>query len=172
MNIRVFVCMTHDGRNTEFQPVRTPSVPASRALGGRGHATEDFELPLDSGGAIEVRAGQDFMLYPLDTHLDPEIFPDPDAFRFDRFVDDRGRAAWFSKGGRHLTMPFLPFGGGVSMCPGRFFARNEIKVLVATLMSWLDTELVDRELPPLDFSRIGLGTLPPTKDVVVRVRAR
>ena len=135
-------------------------------------ATTDFTFPLDAGGALDIKAGDEFLLYPRHTHFDAEIFADPTAFRFDRFVDDRGRSTTFTKGGRRLTMPYLPFGGGVSMCPGRFFARNEIKVLVATMLTWLDTELITRALPPLDFSRIGLGTLPPKHDVTIRIRAR
>lgn len=140
-------------------------------MNGR-HATSDFVFELDCGMGIEVKEGDSFLLYPRDTHFDPNIFERPETFVFDRFVDERGRAATFTKGGRRLTMAVLPFGGGNSMCPGRFFARNEIKVLVATMIAWLDTELLTTALPPLDFRRIGLGTMPPMHDVDVRIRAR
>lgn len=132
--------------------------------------TEDFELPLATGERLPLTLGEEILLYPRNTHFDPEIFEDPHTFRFDRFVDARGRAAQFEKRGKRLTMPFLPFGGGMSMCPGRFFARNEIKVLVASMMVWSETELLTPDEPPLDFGRVGLGVLPPRHDVVVRVR--
>jgi hypothetical protein len=133
-------------------------------------AAASFELPLTRGGSLAVRQGDELMLYPRHTHLDPEIFGDPCAYRFDRFVDERGRPARFEKDGRRVTMPYLPFGGGVSMCPGRFFARNEIKILVATLLTWCETELASVALPALDFSRVGLGVLPPREDVSIRMR--
>lgn len=134
--------------------------------------TEDFELPLATGEVLPLTKGEEILLYPRNTHFDPEIYEDPTSFRFDRFVDERGRARQFEKRGKRLTMPFLAFGGGMSMCPGRFFARNEIKVLVASMLAWLDTELLPTAEPPLDFSRVGLGILPPKHDVVVRVRRR
>lgn len=91
--------------------------------------------------------------------------------RIDRFLED-GRPARFFRDGRRITMPTLPFGGGVSMCPGRHFAQNEIKILVATLLLWLDAELCSFAVPELDFSRIGLGILPPKQDVELLVRLR
>lgn len=135
-------------------------------------SAEEFELPLDRGDALRVRRGDELMLYPRHTHFDPELFPDPHVFRFDRFVDASGRPARFEKRGRRVTMPHLPFGGGVSACPGRFFARNEIKILVATCLHWLDTELASSALPPLDFARVGLGVLPPVGDVPIRMKRR
>jgi hypothetical protein len=32
----------------------------------------------------------------------------------------------------------MPFGGGASLCPGRMFARNEVKAFVATMISCCD----------------------------------
>jgi cytochrome P450 len=142
---------------------------ASGPMNGR-RATESFDFELAAGGTIAFREGEDILLYPRHTHFDPEVFEDPTAFRFDRFVDARGRAAQFAKNGQRLTMPFLPFGGGATMCPGRFFARNEIKVLVAMMLYALETKLEDATTPALDFSRIGLGVLPPKSDVTIRIR--
>lgn len=134
--------------------------------------TEDFELPLATGESLPLKKGEEILLYPRVMHFDREIYEEPTSFRHDRFVDERGRARQFEKGGKRLTMPLLAFGGGMSMCPGRFFARNEIKVLVASMLAWLDTELVRTSEPPLDFSRVGLGMLPPKHDVRVRIRRR
>ncbi|KAL0932811.1 cytochrome p450 family protein [Colletotrichum truncatum] len=38
---------------------------------------------------------------------------------------------------------FFPFGGGVSMCPGRHFAKQEILLTVATLVTRFDMELIE-----------------------------
>ena len=42
--------------------------------------------------------------------------------------------------GEALAKRVLPFGGGVSMCPGRFFARREIKSFVTTCVRMFDPE--------------------------------
>jgi cytochrome P450 len=55
----------------------------------------------------------------------------------------------------------VPFGCGSSQCPGRFWARNEIKMTVYGLLTRFDIEL-DGDLPEADSNgRIGLGMLAP-----------
>lgn len=58
------------------------------------------------------------------------------------------------------------------MCPGRHFARNEIKLAVAILLANLDVEVLDAAVPPLDQGRAGLGILPPTRAVPFSLRRR
>lgn len=61
------------------------------------------------------------------THRNPEIYPDPDAFKPERFV---------------ATKPdpyaFFPFGGGARRCIGMAFALHEMKVVLATLLRSFD----------------------------------
>ena len=135
-------------------------------------AMENFVLELDSGRRISLQRGEEIFIYPRLQQIDREIFRDPYTFDYHRFVDDHGRPVRFFRRGRRVTTPTLPFGGGVSMCPGRHFAKNEIKILVATLLLWLDSELTSPMLPAMDFSRIGLGILPPKQDVELRVELR
>jgi cytochrome P450 len=57
-------------------------------------------------------------------HHDPEIYPDPHAFRPDRFLDNPpGTYTW------------IPFGGGRRRCIGASFAMLEMKVVLRTLLS-------------------------------------
>jgi hypothetical protein len=79
-------------------------------------------------------------------------------------------AGSLSKGGKSLASAsaFLPFGGGASLCPGRRFARNEIKALVAVLLLRFDMQLAlstadttTNGRPSFDGSRAGLGIFPP-----------
>lgn len=97
-------------------------------------------LRLDPPVPIAVRqlaaparlAGYDL---PADTRLapciwlaqrDPEAFPDPDAFRPERFLGARrGPAAAFT---------WFPFGGGARVCIGMAFALFEMKLILATLL--------------------------------------
>lgn len=134
-------------------------------------AAEDCELELPTG-RFRLRKDDQVAIAPFLTHRDPEIFPDPEAYQHDRFYVEKGVKQFF-KAGKRVPMPLMPFGAGVSMCPGRFFAVNEIKLCVTLLLSRYDLELVDDgPLPGYDLSRVGLGIYPPSEDVRVRITAR
>lgn len=68
----------------------------------------------------------------------------------------------------------MPFGSGVTKCPGRFFAVYEIKQFLALVLSYFDMELLDPaiQVPLLDQSRAGLGILQPTYDVDFRYKLK
>ena len=104
--------------------------------------------------------------------LDPDVYDAPHEFRFDRFLPQNGRPKQWTKDGERIHFFMLPFGGGKSMCPGRYFAINEFKITAATLLAWFDLELLSDELPPFNLSRTGFGTYPPTHDVPFRFRLR
>ncbi|KAI8484491.1 Cholesterol 7-alpha-monooxygenase [Branchiostoma belcheri] len=127
-------------------------------------ATEDAELALESGSTFRIRKGDRVGLYPGFLHMDPEVYDDPETFKYDRFLEAGHEKTAFYKNGRKLRHYLLPFGHGVSMCPGRFFALNEIKQFVTIVVCYFDMELIDMETPPMDQSRAGLGTLAPLND--------
>lgn len=73
-----------------------------------------------------------------------------------------------------LAGGWVPFGGGVRICPGRFFAKNEMMASLAMLMTSYDIELRTPEgwkLQP-DMSYYLVGALPPKGDIPVRIRRR
>lgn len=134
-------------------------------------AKTDLEMPLDSGKRLLVRKGEQLALYPRMTHLDPDIYEDPHVFKFDRYLATKGPKQFF-KNGQRVSFALLPFGAGESMCPGRFFARNEFKIVVATLLSAFDVELQSTAVPEMVMSRVGLGVPPPVKDIPFRIRKK
>ncbi|KAF6803898.1 cytochrome p450 family protein [Colletotrichum sojae] len=72
---------------------------------------------------------------------------------------------------------FFPFGGGVSMCPGRHFAKQEILLTVAMLVTRFEIEVVEwthmdgtkSDRQPQDNEKyFGNAAVPPDRDVKVR----
>ncbi len=133
-------------------------------------AREAMTLTLKDGRELALRAGDQVALYPYLTHHDAELFENPAEYRFDRFVENGKPKRNFERRGERVRHYLMPFGGGVSMCPGRHFARNEIKLTVAFLLSAFDLELTDTAVPALDQTRAGLGILPPAADVGFTLR--
>jgi cytochrome P450 len=60
-------------------------------------------------------------------HHDPELFPDPQDFEPERFLDSRSRASRI----------WLPWGGGRQRCPGRHLALLELHTILRTVLQGL-----------------------------------
>ncbi|XP_066120761.1 cytochrome P450 7A1 [Saccopteryx bilineata] len=130
-------------------------------------AKEDFTLHLPDG-SYNVRKDDIIALYPQLMHLDPEIYPDPLTFKYDRYLDENGKTkTTFYSNGLKLKYYYMPFGSGATICPGRLFAVQEIKQFLILMLSYFELELVENNVkcPPLDQSRAGLGILPPLNDI-------
>ncbi|KAL4624699.1 cholesterol 7-alpha-monooxygenase-like, partial [Arapaima gigas] len=138
-------------------------------------AKEDFLLHLDNKESYRIRKDDVIALYPQMLHFDPEIYEDPLTYKYNRYLDENGQEKMcFYREGRKLRYYYMPFGSGVTKCPGRFFAVHELKQFLALLLSYFDMELLDPDVkvPALDQSRAGLGILQPTYDVDFRYRLK
>ncbi|NWU69258.1 CP8B1 hydroxylase, partial [Pterocles burchelli] len=136
---------------------------------------QDVSLKMSSGTEYTLRKGDRLALFPhLSVQMNPEIHPEPHEFKYDRFVNPDGTKKDFYKNGKRLKYFNMPWGAGVSICPGRFFATAEIKLFVFLMLSYYDLELVNREeeIPAIDVSRWGFGTMQPVHDVRFRYRLR
>ncbi|NXV41938.1 CP8B1 hydroxylase, partial [Uria aalge] len=136
---------------------------------------QDTSLKMSSGTEYTLRKGDRLALFPhISVQMNPEIHPEPHEFRYDRFVNPDGTKKDFYKNGKRLKYFNMPWGAGVSICPGRFFATAEIKLFVFLMLSHYDLELVNREeeIPAIDVSRWGFGTMQPVRDVRFRYRLR
>ncbi|OJD36251.1 cytochrome p450 [Diplodia corticola] len=77
-----------------------------------------------------------------DMAMDPAVFPDPHAFNGRRFLEMRERPGQQNRWQLATTSPeHLGFGHGAHACPGRFFAANEVKVLLVFLLMRHDWKL-------------------------------
>ena len=123
--------------------------------------SQKTELVLHDGRTLKVKPDETVAWFAAITHRDPTIFPNPNEFIFDRFLNKTAE-----------TFPgFIPFGGGKSMCPGRFFAKNEIKVCVAMLLRYMEYKLIDTEtIPRQKPERVGFGVAPPSQDITIMYR--
>jgi cytochrome P450 len=127
-----------------------------------------FEAPC---GSWALRKGDRVCLFPYLMHRDAEIHPEPERYVVDRFYSEVG-VKRFAKRGQPVAIPLMPFGGGQSMCPGRFFAINEAKLLIALALHLYAIELDDPRDPGLDVTRAMLGILPPARPVPARIKLR
>ncbi|XP_071368214.1 cytochrome P450 7B1 [Centroberyx affinis] len=136
-------------------------------------AQEDFGLRLEGERSVAVRKGDIIALYPQSMHMDPEIYEEPETYRHDRFVRDGRERTDFYKDGQRLKYYRMPFGSGSTMCPGRYFAVNEIKQFLFLLLLYFDLQLEEGQTKvALDPGRAGLGILLPANDVRFRYRLR
>ncbi|KAL2262657.1 hypothetical protein VTK26DRAFT_582 [Humicola hyalothermophila] len=104
---------------------------------------------------------------------DNEVYPDAQVFKPFRFAEQRSdenveylkRAA---KAFATTSTDYLAFGHGRNACPGRFFAANELKLILAHLVVNYDIELQDSR--PRN-SWYGLNRVPPLR-ATIRVKRR
>ncbi|XP_042527009.1 7-alpha-hydroxycholest-4-en-3-one 12-alpha-hydroxylase [Dipodomys spectabilis] len=137
---------------------------------------EDYTLTMANGRQYLIRRGDKIALFPyLSVHMDPDIHPEPDRFKYDRFLNPNGsRKVDFYKQGRKIHHYSMPWGFGINICPGRFFALSEMKLFILLMVTYFDFELIDANIavPPLDPERWGFGTSQPTYDVPFRYRLK
>ncbi|HRI67881.1 MAG TPA: cytochrome P450 [Polyangium sp.] len=92
---------------------RTPVLPMVPRRVVKPFRLRNWDIPPDTGVAAAVAA----------VHFDPEIYPDPDVFRPERFLERK-----FS------PFEFVPFGGGHRRCLGAAFATYEMRIVLGTLL--------------------------------------
>jgi len=80
--------------------------------------------PIEIGG-FRYPAGVALIASAFLVHHDPEIYPDPYAFRPERFL---------GPGNAPGTYTWIPFGGGRRRCLGASFALQEMKVVLSAVL--------------------------------------
>lgn len=108
--------------------------PPAWIAGRKVHATHEIE-------GIKVRKNGAVLLNIYGLHRDPNIWPEPDLFKPERFEPEAVKA--------RDKFCYIPFGAGPRMCIGNNFALMEIAMLIAKLFYHFDLELVpDQVIEP------------------------
>ena len=114
-------------------------------------------------GDYAVPAGTPVTMSILLVHHREDLYPDPFAFRPERWLDAEGGVR------KPGTYEWIPFGGGIRRCLGAALAMGEMRVVLAAMASRLDLE-ADRPAPERAHHRNV--TMIPSRGGRVVVRAR
>lgn len=109
-------------------------------------------------GDREIPSGTGVSACILLVHRREELYPEPEAFRPERFLERR-----FS------PFEYLPFGGGDRRCLGAAFASFEMRIVLGCALSRYDVVLLDEHTPQPVRRNV---TLAPSGGVPLRLRAR
>ena len=97
---------------------------------------------------------------PTLSHRMPEVFPDPDRYRPQRFSPEHDES--------RQPHSLIGFGGGVHRCAGVHFAYLEMKIVLSLLLQQYDFTLLDPEPRPVS----GTKTKWPASPCRVQYRRR
>lgn len=102
-------------------------------------------------------------------HSDSEVFPDAHTFDPLRFYKLRTAVDDGGSGGQSALNQFvsvsqssLTFGYGRHACPGRFFAANEIKIIMAKALLGYDFKMTEgnaKRYPNIEFAHMVSSTV-------------
>jgi cytochrome P450 len=92
------------------------------------------------------------------THMRSDLYPQPQEFRPERFLDEQP-----------TTYGWVPFGGGIRRCLGAAFAEFEMRIVLQTLLASCDLRPVGRRLEPVARRNV---TFSPRRGTRVRLASR
>jgi cytochrome P450 len=91
-------------------------------------------------------------------HFNPVVFPEPQQFRPERFLERS-----------YTPVEFMPFGGGIRRCIGAALAMYQMKLMLSTLLTTFDLAPANQQ--PIRYAQ-GAGSLEPMTPIKLLVRAR
>jgi cytochrome P450 len=103
-------------------------------------------------GGYELPRGTFVMAAIAALHYREDLFPDPEEFRPERFLD-----------GKADTYAWIPFGGGVRRCIGAAFAEYEMRIVLRAILERAELSAPDQKPEKVKVRNItlapGKGTL-------------
>ncbi|POS79705.1 cytochrome P450 [Diaporthe helianthi] len=129
--------------------------------------------PIDLSDGTHLPAGTKVLAPQCGISHDERYFPEPDLFDALRFYKMRHRSD--DDMNRHQFTSIsdinMNFGAGKHACPGRFFAGNEIKMILAYFLINFDIKLKDGESRPKSMMLMMSKTPNPNAEIMFRRRA-
>ena len=119
-----------DGSDNTFRQATIFEVQRNRTVidfAGRHVATPMYEL-----GEYRIPQGFSIMVSLSQLHQNPDVYPHPERFDPQRFVDDKPN-----------TFAWVPFGGGTRRCVGAAFANMEMDVVLRTVLRHITIRTTD-----------------------------
>jgi cytochrome P450 len=107
---------------------------------------------------VEIPAGTRLICSPYILHRMPAVWPDPEAFRPERFLP----------GAAVVPRSFMPFSVGARGCIGRSIAMMEMSALVGAILSRFDVRIESTQ--PAELA--AAFTMHPRERVLFRLRRR
>ncbi|HET9196778.1 MAG TPA: cytochrome P450 [Solirubrobacterales bacterium] len=108
-------------------------------------------------GDYEIPAGQFVLAAIAALHYRDDLFPDPDEFRPERFLD-----------GKADNYAWIPFGGGIRRCIGAAFAEYEMRLILREFVERAELRAVDEQPEPVRIRNITLAPAKGTQVVLER----
>ncbi len=106
----------------------------------------------------KIPKGTDILFSFRYIHRNKEIFPNPDEFNPDRWLED-------DRGGNKRKI--FPFGEGPKMCVGQKLATLELKVVMARFYQHFDVKFV----PGFQLNVVHTVTMGPKENLLVNLQA-
>ncbi|KAK7910123.1 hypothetical protein WMY93_014807 [Mugilogobius chulae] len=113
-------------------------------------------------GGHPVQPGTRVLVNMWAIHHQPKDWDQPDLFKPERFLDDRGE--------RYSPSGFLPFGAGPRVCVGESLARLELFLFLSSLLQRVSFSLPPTEPAPNLQGRLGVVLQPLPYQVTVTPR--
>jgi cytochrome P450 len=128
-----------DSLNDKADPMKILTLPYLNAVCNevlRIYPTQLFAFPRLVESPVEVmgyklNTGTVLIANIYSTHQHQDLYPEPKEFQPERFLEKQ-----------YTPYEFLPFGGGSRVCIGATFALFEMKLILATILSCYELELV------------------------------
>jgi cytochrome P450 family 135 len=97
-------------------------------------------VPLETKDGLTIDAGTAVFASVHLLHRREQDFPDPQAFRPERFLGDE----------RPSTYSWVPFGGGMRRCLGAAFAQFEMRRVLRTILRHTELRPATQEAEPYE----------------------
>jgi oxysterol 7-alpha-hydroxylase len=147
-------------RNPFIQGLWKEALRLGTASAAARVVTKDSEL-----GGFTVSRGSILLMPVILMHYDENVFPDSRQVKPERWMsDNEEKIATQNK-------QLRAFGGGASLCSGRFVAELEVISVVSIMLLRFDVEF-DESSKNWEFNPRSVGVMGPTRAPIARLRPR